>query len=106
MKDGKQGDEVLKDLGWTRDEAEKFIDRQEQRLKNAQCANPEDPSRRQAEDALRSLGLRPSRTDRAGGNVTADSQRGMSSGRRTAPPPEYADQYKAYSQGLNSQGGR
>jgi len=102
MKNGQEGNELLKNLGWTRAEAEDFIKRQEQRLQDAQRPDPNDPARREAEDALRSLGLRPDRTDRSGNTITSDEQRGLSSGRHTTPPPEYMEQYKAYSQGINS----
>ncbi len=104
VKGGKDGDQLLKDLGWTRDEAQQFIDRQEQRLRAAAKNNPNDQDRRQAEDALRSLGLRPATTSRMNTGLTSDGQRGMASGRRTTPPPEYIEQFKAYSQGVN-QGG-
>ena len=97
----KDGDKLLKDLGWTREEAQQFIDRQEARLRAAAKANPNDEARQKAEDALRSLGLRPVQTDRSGSGLTSDEQRGMSTGRRTSPPPEYMDQYKAFSQGVN-----
>ena len=102
MKSGKEGDDLLKNLGWSRTEAEDFIKRQEQRLQDAQRPDPNDQTRRDAEEALRSLGLRPDRTDRSGSTLTSDNQRGMASGRHTAPPPEYMEQYKAYSQGINS----
>ncbi len=102
MKNGKEGDELLKELGWNRAEAAEFIRRQEQRLADAQRPDPNDQSRRDAEDALRSLGLRPSGADRSGGTISSDNQRGLSSGRHTTPPPEYMEQYKAYSQGINS----
>ena len=41
MKNGKEGDRLLKDLGWTR-RAQQFIDRQEARLRAAAKANPND----------------------------------------------------------------
>ena len=65
MKSGKDGDELLNKLGWSRTEAEQFIKRQEQRLQNAEKPNANDDAKREAEDALRSLGLRPSRTARS-----------------------------------------
>jgi hypothetical protein len=97
-------DNLLRDLGWSRAEAEEFVKRQEERLQNANLSNRNDDRRRQAEDVLRSLGLRPDRTTRGGGNVTSDNTRGLSSDRRTAPPPEYAQQFKAYQQGVNQSG--
>ncbi len=106
MKNGKEGDQLLKDLGWTREEAQQFIDRQEARLRAAAKANPNDKARQKAEDALRSLGLRPAQTDRSGNGLTSDAERGMSTGRHTSPPPEYMEQYKAFSQGVNQGGGR
>jgi hypothetical protein len=104
LNNDKQGDNLLHDLGWSRDETEQFIRRQEERLQNAERPNPEDPLRRQAEDGLRSLGLRPDRAIRAKGGVTSDAQRGMSSGRQSAPPPDYAEQFKEYNRALNSSG--
>ncbi len=59
MKNGKDGQEMLNQLGWSRAEAEQFIQRQEQRLRNAERPNSNDEAKREAEDALRSLGLRP-----------------------------------------------
>ncbi len=106
MKNGKEGDQLLKDLGWTREEAQQFIDRQEARLRAAAKANPNDEARQKAEDALRSLGLRPAQTDRSGNGLTSDAERGMSTGRHTSPPPEYIEQYKAFSQGVNQGSGR
>ena len=101
MKNPKDQQELLKNLGWTREEAEQFIQRQEERLRNLEKPDPKDEARREAEDALKSLGLRPDRTTRAGSGLTSDEKRGLSSGHRTAPPPEYAEQYKAFSQGIN-----
>ncbi len=92
---------MLNELGWSPEEAQQFIERQERRLQNVKRPNVNDVERREAEDALRSLGLRPPRTNRSGTDITSDKQRGLQSGRRTAPPPEYAEQYKAYSQGIN-----
>ena len=75
MKNPKEGQELLKELGWTRAEAEQFIQRQEERLRNLEKPDPKDEARREAEDALKSLGLRPSRTTRAGSGLTSDEQR-------------------------------
>jgi len=106
MKSGKDGDELLNKLGWSRAEAEQFIKRQEQRLQNAEKPNANDEAKREAEDALRSLGLRPSRTARSSAEATSDNSRGLSTGRRTSPPPEYQEQYRAYQQGINRASGQ
>src|SRR5690606_6201187 len=64
-KGGKEADDLLNRLGWTREEAQQFINRQERRLQNVKRP-ASDAQRREAEDALRSLGLRPARTNRTG----------------------------------------
>lgn len=95
------GDQLLKDLGWSRDDAEQFIRRQEERLSAASRANPSDKQRREAEDVLRSLGIRNPSTSRMGVSTKSDRQHGLSSDRRTAPPPEYREHFRAFSQGIN-----
>ena len=92
--------EVLEDLGWTRDEARSFLDRWESMRK---LSESRDPRRRgEFERALRSLGLRPGgvRSSRA---VPADVKGGQAEGRRSRPPSEYRERYKAFMQGTSGE---
>lgn len=98
LKDQKDNRELLDSLGWTKEEADAFL----QRWRNLQqeSANPNRSNRGQREwnDALKSLGLKPRMTkSRSGANQRRD-QRSVSSdsGRRSKPPAAYADQFRAY----------
>jgi hypothetical protein len=62
-------------------------------------------ARKQLDDALRSLGLRPRATSMGRNAARDDQSRGLKESRRTSPPPEYAEQYKAYTQGT-ARGGK
>src|SRR5262249_18042954 len=57
LKANDNGDNLLRDLGWSRAQAEEFVKRQEERLQNANLPSRNDDRRRQAEDDLSSLGL-------------------------------------------------
>ncbi len=102
-----QPDQALLDrLGWTREQAEDFVTRWEAMRKNAQAPEQRDSSgRRQLDDALRSLGLRP-RGATLGSNAKRDDRsQGYRESHRTTPPPEYSEAFKAYTQGT-SRGGK
>jgi uncharacterized low-complexity protein len=92
--------EVLDQLGWTREQARAFLDRWESMRRTAES---DDPRRRgEFERALRSLGLRPNRV-RTTRDVPADVKGGQAEGRRTRPPSEYREQFKAYTQGTTEE---
>ncbi len=62
-------------------------------------------SRRQLDETLRSLGLRP-RGSKLGSNAARDDRsQGYQESHRTTPPPEYSEAFKAYTQGT-SRGGK
>ena len=61
--------------------------------------------RPELDEALRSLGLRPRATSMQGNAGRDDKSQGYKESRRTSPPPEYAEQYKAYTQGT-AKGGK
>ena len=62
-------------------------------------------ARRELDETLRSLGLRPRATSIKGNAARDDKSQGYKESRRTSPPPEYAEQYKAYTQGT-AKGGK
>jgi len=89
---------VLDDLGWTPEQARAFLDRWEQMKRLADSGDPRQ--RAEFERAVRSLGLRPDgvRSSRA---VPTDVKGGQSEGRRSRPPSDYREQFKAFMQGTS-----
>jgi hypothetical protein len=100
LEKGEADAELLKRLGWSRGDLENFVKRWEQMRRDAGTPGERGAqAKRELDDALRSLGLRPRNTD-LGSNAARDDQaRGYKESRRTRPPAEYAEQSKAYSQG-------
>ena len=90
--------EVLDELGWTRDQALAFLKRWEAMQQLAQSG---DPSQRAEFDrSVRSLGLRPDGLQRSR-DVPTDVRGGQAEGRRTRPPSDYREQFKAFMQGTS-----
>jgi len=88
--------DVLDQLGWTRDQARAFLDRWET-MQQLEASG--DPARRGEYDrVLRSLGLRPGGVQ-SSRDVPADVKGGQAEGRRSRPPSDYREQFKAYTQG-------
>ena len=88
--------DVLDQLGWTRDQARAFLQRWQAMQ---QMAGSNDPVQRgEFERAMRSLGLRAGGV-KSGRDVPADVKGGQAEGRRSRPPSEYREQFKAYTQG-------
>ncbi|MEX2113669.1 MAG: hypothetical protein WD845_10815 [Pirellulales bacterium] len=98
--------DLLKDLGWTRDDLQKFVSRWEQMRRDAQSPGVKgETARRELDETLQSLGLRPRATSLRANDARDDSVKGMRESRRSSPPPEYAEQVKAYTQGT-ARGGK
>jgi hypothetical protein len=88
--------DVLDRLGWTREQARAFLERWETMRR---LSESDDPVRRgEFERAVRSLGLRPDGV-KSSRDVPSDVRGGQSEGRRSRPPSEYREQFKAYTQG-------
>ena len=88
--------DVLDRLGWTREQARAFLERWETMRRMAESDDP--VQRGEFERAVRSLGLRPDGV-RSSRDVPSDVRGGQSEGRRSRPPSEYREQFKAYTQG-------
>jgi hypothetical protein len=88
--------DVLDQLGWTREQAREFLGRWERMRKMSESGDPVE--RGAFERAVRSLGLRPAGV-RSSRDVPADVKGGQAEGRRSRPPSEYREQFKAYTQG-------
>jgi len=91
-------DDVLEELGWTREQATAFLERWEAMQRLSQSDDPRE--RGQFDRAVRSLGLRPPEVSRSR-DVPADVRGGQAEGRRTRPPSDYREQFKAFMQGTS-----
>ncbi|MDO7678472.1 MAG: hypothetical protein MUQ48_07925, partial [Pirellulales bacterium] len=99
MEQGRE--DVLKQLGWTREQAQAFIDRWKKMKQMQSSVDPREQE--QFRQTLESLGLRPSSVRRSR-DQEKDAQGGQAEGRRSRPPSEYREQFKAYTQGTADQG--
>jgi len=90
--------DVLDELGWTAEQAQAFLGRWEQMKRLADSDSPRQ--RAEFERAVRSLGLRPDgvQTSR---DVPADRKGGQAEGRRSKPPSDYREQFKAFMRGTS-----
>jgi hypothetical protein len=92
---------ALDDLGWTKDDVRRLVERWRQMKQAARAPGPEgEAAREQLNEALRSLGLGRDRVSRQGGQ-NADELRNLRAAPRVAPPAGYAEQFKAYQKGLS-----
>ncbi len=97
----KEKPELLEKLGWTKDDARRFLERWEQMRASAgeKGANSE-VARKRFEDALRSLGLRPRGAELKHGGVTTDKPQQQRDASRFVPPPDWAEQFREYTKGV------
>lgn len=89
---------LLDDLGWTRDDLQKFVQRWETLKQNA--AEQGTDANRQLNDSLRSLGLRPKQTTSRAVNARDETRRVLrETGFRSDAPGKYSDLFNAYKKG-------
>jgi len=100
----KEKPEVLQRLGWDRAYAENFLRQWEQMRKAAGQPGPQgDAAKQDLEMALKSLGLRPPKSEVRSGQAPRDKLQQLQGADRIPPPLEWMDQFRAYSEGV---GGR
>ena len=87
---------VLDELGWNADQAREFLARWEAMRRLARSGDPR--ARGDFDQAVKSLGLRPTGV-RSSRDVPADVKGGQAEGRRSRPPSDYREQFKAFMQG-------
>jgi hypothetical protein len=93
----KPSDELLDELGWTAEDLKAFLQRW-QSLKRS--AAEDTDARRELDDSLRGLGLRPQTDSRRAGGSRSDDVRGLrESGIKSSPPPSYQEQFNAFKKG-------
>lgn len=96
----KVDDRMLKELGWTRDDLQRFVERWRQRKDAAQRDDAKgEAAKRELDDALRSLGLQREKLQQNA--VQKDSMRDLKQGYRGPVPLEYQERLRAYNQGVS-----
>lgn len=96
----KGNSELLHRLGWTKEEAEKFLQNMQKLKESAQQPGTEGEAGKKAyNEFLKDLDLRPGGTQIRGGQTKTDDLRNVRDSGQMEPPSEWADQYHAYSQG-------
>jgi hypothetical protein len=95
-------EDLLKKLGWTKDDLQDFA----RRWADLKRAASEDPrAKQQLDDALRSLGLRPAARDPRRSDVQQDTRRTERNlGDRSRPPSAYSELFDAYRKGTGRVG--
>ena len=99
MAKGDVDQELLDKLGWTRADMDAFVKRWEKMKADANLPGRDgEKAKEQLNESIRSLGLRKDSTN-SGPSNRDDAQRGFRDAPRTAPPPEYQDQFRKFNQG-------
>ncbi len=96
----KEKPKLLDQLGWSKEDARRFLDRWEAMQRAAaEKGAAGDAARKQFNEALRSLGLRPRSTELRGG-ITVKQPQDLKDSGRFAAPPDWADQVRQYTRGV------
>jgi hypothetical protein len=107
LKKGEPDKELLDKLGgWSKEDVQRLVSRWEKMQREAQQPGAQGTkAKREYEEAVRSLGIRPGErpggTVRVGNRQSNDDLRGINETIRLAPPPEYADQFRAFRKGTS-----
>jgi hypothetical protein len=97
----KEKSPLLDRLGWSKDEAARFLARWDEMRKAAGQEGPAgETAKRQFRDALKSLGLRPRGTELRRGGVAADRPTDLRTDHAGPTPPEWSEWIRAYSHGV------
>jgi hypothetical protein len=100
---GNLSPELLERLRWTRDDANRFLAQWERLKHAAEEPSPRgDSAGRELDDALGRVALPPKQISLAGGARSRDDHGNARQGRRTSPPPEYAEQWLEFNRSLNA----
>jgi hypothetical protein len=100
LKKDKPDPELLKRLGWTRDDMERFYRQWLEMKRSAQVASPQAPTaQKDLHDALRSLGLTPRGTSLRTTATGSDSTR-QGEALRVGAPAEWEEFLRAYTRGV------
>lgn len=96
-------DQLLKELGWTKEDMARFVKRWQELKKAAEEDTPRgQAARRQLNEILRSLGLKPGGTELRHNEQSRDNLRGLETGRDIPPPPQWSDYFREYLKSLGA----
>jgi hypothetical protein len=96
----KEKSDLLPQLGWDKKYAEDFIRQWEEMRKAAAQPGPQgEAAKRELDKALRSLGLRLTKSKLRPGQGPRDDLQHLQDGGRFEPPPDWRDKFRAYNQG-------
>ena len=97
--------DLLKKLGWTKEEANQFADKFDRMFRDAEQDSPRgDQAKQTLDETLRSLGLRPPKADLRRAEGTADQMGNLHEDRRFDPPAKWADWFGAQTRGMAREG--
>lgn len=97
----KEKPKLLERLGWSKDDARRFIERWEAMQRAAAEKGPTgEAARKHLDDALRSLGLRSGKVELRRGRTTIDKPQDLRDSGRFAPPPGWEEQFREYTRGV------
>jgi hypothetical protein len=97
---GKVDEKLLKELGWTKDEVRRFVERMRRQAQSDPGGNT--PADLQYQETLRSLELKQSPKIRSGAGLKKVGGVEMES-RRSVPPAEFKDLYESFLKSVNGQ---
>jgi len=93
----KDKSDLLERLGWSKEDAKRFLDRWQQLRRDARDSGPKGKeAKKDLDDALKSLGLRPRTTQIDRGSTSRDRMRDLRDAGRFAPPADWAEQFREY----------
>ncbi len=95
--------ELLRKLGWSRDQLRQFVQRWEQLKSQArEPAAQQTGAQRELDTALRRLGLQPRGASRDRGQTEQDEDRDLRRGRRIDPPRKWSEAFRIFTQSRSS----
>ena len=101
---GKDKSQLLEQLGWSRDDARKFIEKWQSWEATARQQGPKaETARKSYNEALKSLGLRPRGTQLGRGNTASDRLQNLrDAAGQSEPPADWAEAFRAYTKESSS----
>ncbi len=97
----KQKSELLDRLGWTKEEAQKFLENMNKLKDSAQ--QPGSEAAKAYNEFLKNLDLHPHGTRLEGGKTRSDDMRSVRDSGQMAPPSDWAELYRAYTRSMTEQ---
>lgn len=104
---GEVDQKLLDELGWTKEEMRRFVDRLEKQVSDSDNdTSPDATARRmQFEETLKGLKVRRKAASQTGDSSRQRRTQQVKQARQLPVPAEYREQYDAYTKSLSKQGG-